>query len=1046
MSKRIRHGKRLIAACLLLAAGLFWGHAVFAQQVEQNCLPTCDEADGRFLTIAGSGLETLTGQELVLEIIVPEGLSEFELGIFDGDSGKTSIDANLDPALYQGGPPIPIPHWDLGATTITYTLSADPAADASGTGGVVFEACCADLLDNEWFNVTVPTSADAQGTDGRFYYVLRVSISDDNLLAISNFKLRLRPPGGVFVLDEPFSFQAAAYSFGDYCAVYPGRGLFATMDTCQNTPADANLNTPEEESLDCPGGPGLDCTTYNGDFIFYSRPLEAPLSFTLWDGDLDHGSPDCTPLASGDPGDPSFCDSDDPNTEGAPFLPPWAVADALFEGEQGIGSPPDDRTEDVLVRTPSVIYHVHIRDDNGTQVDETDNFNPSGNREWEQYKLATPDANVTDADEIVPQLPSGVYEIHLEGMDMQNLNAWRVEQLVCVDEQGKPCDPPELPPCEVATLNAFETDANGTALAAGTIVDGPAGPWVSAGVQITGNPGPAMIFDSSNPTGGDTDLGTPHTDFGGPGVGAGGAAGTPGENMIGRNNVLIISEDGNTTNPDDNAGGGTLTFTFGSPVRVDHVGLLDMEEPGSSLRAYDANGTLLADVPVPVLGDNSFQLVPVNKLNVSKLEVVFAASGAVTSVVYCEGTGAIGDYVWNDVNGDGVQDASESGIPGVTVNLLGRTGEVIATTTTGPDGEYLFDFVPAGDYTVEVDPSTLPGGFAQTFDLDDATGPFGTPNSSGQFALAGGAGPEDPGEIKLDVDFGYQICGKCDGKVTTLTLQFLSQTGANIRVHQKKDSVDVFEGFVDAGGVFSFDGQHKSGTLGTEIEVYVEGSLNTKIHTSCSKPIGPGLVFGDFLVLAGESRNGGALCPLVGITGHCPGGDSDSDSDSGKDSDSDSGKDSDSDSGKDSDSDSGKDSDSDSGKDSDSDSDSGKVCKGDSDSDSDSGDKGTSGKCDGKVTRLELTYLGNSPANVMVIQKKDDAVVFSGQVAAGGTFDFVGTDKKGTLGTEIIIKVNGDVDTQIHTSCSKPIGPGLVSGSFEVVSGESRNGGPLPPL
>ena len=31
----------------------------------------------------------------------------------------------------------------------------------------------------------------------------------------------------------------------------------------------------------------------------------------------------------------------------------------------------------------------------------------------------------------------------------------------------------------------------------------------------------------------------------------------------------------------------------------------------------------------------------------------------------------------------------------------------------------------------------------------------------------------------------------------------------------------------------------------------------------------------------------------------------------------------------------------------------------------------------------------------------------------------------------------------IHTSCSKPLGPGLVSGSFEVISGESRNGGVL---
>ena len=37
---------------------------------------------------------------------------------------------------------------------------------------------------------------------------------------------------------------------------------------------------------------------------------------------------------------------------------------------------------------------------------------------------------------------------------------------------------------------------------------------------------------------------------------------------------------------------------------------------------------------------------------------------------------------------------------------------------------------------------------------------------------------------------------------------------------------------------------------------------NTKIHTSCSDPIGPGLISGDFTVIAGESKKGGELCPL----------------------------------------------------------------------------------------------------------------------------------------------------------------------------------------
>ena len=83
---------------------------------------------------------------------------------------------------------------------------------------------------------------------------------------------------------------------------------------------------------------------------------------------------------------------------------------------------------------------------------------------------------------------------------------------------------------------------------------------------------------------------------------------------------------------------------------------------------------------------------------------------------------------------------------------------------------------------------------------------------------------------------------------------------APITVVQKKDGKIVFADVVSPGQSFQFDGQDKNGTLGTEIKVFVDGSLNTKIHTSCSQPIGPGLVFGDFVVVGGRSKDGGPLC------------------------------------------------------------------------------------------------------------------------------------------------------------------------------------------
>lgn len=106
------------------------------------------------------------------------------------------------------------------------------------------------------------------------------------------------------------------------------------------------------------------------------------------------------------------------------------------------------------------------------------------------------------------------------------------------------------------------------------------------------------------------------------------------------------------------------------------------------------------------------------------------------------------------------------------------------------------------------------------------------------------------------------------------------------------------------------------------------------------------------------------------------------------------------------------------------------------------------GECDGKVTRLTLQYTGSTGANIRVTRRegRDRPEVFEGFVAAGGTFEVEGGDRQGTLGTEIQLYVNGSLDAQIHTSCSQPIGPGLVKGSFRVISGESRNGGPLPPI
>ena len=106
---------------------------------------------------------------------------------------------------------------------------------------------------------------------------------------------------------------------------------------------------------------------------------------------------------------------------------------------------------------------------------------------------------------------------------------------------------------------------------------------------------------------------------------------------------------------------------------------------------------------------------------------------------------AIGNRFWSDDDSDGIQDAGEVGIGGVTILLLDETNALIATTTTDAAGYYVFDNIPAGVYAVEVDDSTLPVRFNNipTGEVDGDGD-----NTTDLFVLA-------PGDVILIDDFGY---------------------------------------------------------------------------------------------------------------------------------------------------------------------------------------------------------------------------------------------------------------------------------------------------
>lgn len=159
----------------------------------------------------------------------------------------------------------------------------------------------------------------------------------------------------------------------------------------------------------------------------------------------------------------------------------------------------------------------------------------------------------------------------------------------------------------------FNTNAFGDSLKSGDLI---ADQWSTWGVKVSSldaNRHPAMVFDSSNPTGGDDDLASP--DHGG---------------------ILILSEDRDSSDPDDNARGGTIVLDFDRAVMLDEIGLLDVDvHETTTIRLFDAKNRLIKEVSVNGRGDNQQTAVDLSADHVSRMEVTLSGSGALTNVTFC---------------------------------------------------------------------------------------------------------------------------------------------------------------------------------------------------------------------------------------------------------------------------------------------------------------------------------------------------------------------------------------------------------------------------
>lgn len=262
---------------------------------------------------------------------------------------------------------------------------------------------------------------------------------------------------------------------------------------------------------------------------------------------------------------------------------------------------------------------------------------------------------------------------------------------------------------------------------------------------------------------------------------------------------------------------------------------------------------------------------------------------------------------------------------------------------------------------------------------------YDDPPSSGDSFITSG--------IVLDItDKEEEDCYPCEGQMSFLELEYLgSENNVTIKVYSKKVEEDKLIGTfpgLSAGDAFSFYGNGTDNKMGSKIRITINGENDdyTEIHTSCSQVIGVGMVY---------ANKAGTENKFKILAGESAEG--------------------------------------------------GPICE-----EGGVGGELPCGPCDGQMTALTLKYMGAESDVTIKVYKdkvKDDKILatFTG-MNTGNEFSFVGVGNDNKLGAKIRITIDDEDDnfTEIHTSCSDPIGVGMIYDNlYEIIAGTSKDGGPL---
>jgi hypothetical protein len=159
---------------------------------------------------------------------------------------------------------------------------------------------------------------------------------------------------------------------------------------------------------------------------------------------------------------------------------------------------------------------------------------------------------------------------------------------------------------------------------------------------------------------------------------------------------------------------GTSDDIYSAPVAVvtDADGNYQIDLVGAACWASVAPPDSFEDVA----DDSVMQAMDVSGPSTSNRPIVLQVAAAT------EGSdllpGSIGDVVWHDLDGDGVQGDREPGVGGVMLTLLDAKGRNLSSVVSADSGEFQFEDVPAGRYRVRA--ANLPSGFVFTTAMQGA--------------------------------------------------------------------------------------------------------------------------------------------------------------------------------------------------------------------------------------------------------------------------------------------------------------------------------------